>query len=155
MRALLAVAFVIVTSVAAFTYRDLILGRHQTVRRPTVERAVMVVRARPTPANPAALAATIDSLAAMDAVIDGFMAALQEAPDDPRAMTDLAFFYMKHGWFDRAVGPLALAREVGGENEAISRYLELAIARSGQGHIDLFKAAREFEAMAADWGHGC
>ena len=145
MRALLAVAFVIVTSVAAFTYRDLILGRKPagTVQRPKVARPAF------------AATATIDSLADVDSVTSHYMAAIQESPFEPRAMTDLAFYYMSHGWFDRAIGPLARAREIDPTSEPLRRYLELAIARSGRGYVDLNRAALEFDEMTKMWGHGC
>lgn len=151
MRVLFAVAFLVVTSVAAFTYRDLLLGRNRTVQRPSVKPMVTMARSQPAPA----VAATIDSLAAVDSAIDTYIVAIQESPNEARAMIDLAFFYMTHGWFDRAIGPLARAREIDPSSEPLRRYLELAVARSGNGYVDLTRAAREFDEVVEMWGHGC
>ena len=148
MRALLAVAFLIVTSVAAFTYRDLILGRHRTVQRPAPGPA-------PVSLSSPAVTLTLARLAIADSQINHHMMLIQAAPGAAQPMVELAFFYMKHGWYDRAIGPLARAREIDALNETIGRYLELAVARSGKGYVDLYEAAREFVAMMEEWGHGC
>ena len=152
MRVLLAVAFVVVTSVAAFTYRDLVLNRHETVRRPV-----------PAPPRPVALAAPVQAAAspgvaevlAVDSLQDEYIMAVQADPLDVRPMTDLAFLYMKHGWFERAIGPLARAREIDPTSEPLRRYLELALARSAGGAVDLDAAARQFVEMVEMWGMGC
>jgi hypothetical protein len=94
-------------------------------------------------------------LAVVDSLIDLYMLGLREHPLDVRAMADLAFLYMRHGWFDRAIGPLARAREVDPLSEPLRRYLELALARAGLVTIDLDQAAREFAMMAEMWGDGC
>lgn len=153
MRALLAVAFVIVTSVAAFTYRDLLLGRNRTAQRPAPLSSPPV----PFSANAARgdLVLTLRELAIADSQINHHMMLIQESPEQAPQMVELAFFYMKHGWYDRAIGPLARAREIDGQDETIGRYLELAVARSGKGYVDLNQAAREFVAMMEEWGHGC
>jgi hypothetical protein len=160
MRALLAVAFVIVTSVAAFTYRDLLLDRRSNVQRPATFRLGNLHQ----PLAPFPLSAnaergdvmrTLAELAVIDSQINHHMMVIQEAPDQAPPMVELAFFYMKRGWFDRAVGPLARAREIAGQNEEIGRYLELAVARSGKGYVDLSQAARDFVAIMEEWGHGC
>lgn len=151
MRALLAVAFVIVTSVAAFTYRDLLLGGNRTVQRPREAPVRLAV----TSQSPTEVALTLVQLAAADSQINHHMMLIQESPELAPQMVELAFFYMKHGWYDRAIGPLARAREIDVLNEAIGRYLELAMARAGKGYVDLYQAARDFEEMVAMWGEGC
>ena len=157
MRTLLGVAFVVVTGVAAFTYRDMILSRiHRAPARPAmaVQRPVVV----PKPElQPGALTVTaqLAELNAIDSLATTYIMVVQNDPVDVRAMTDLAFLYMKQGWFDRAIGPLARAREIDATSEPLRRYLELAIARSGMGYVDLFQAAREFEEMVLIEGHGC
>lgn len=165
MRILLAVAFVVVTSVAAFTYRDLILGGTATVQRPVmrpelIQRALASIESSPpVPLSASAaredVALTIDSLAAVDSMVGTYIIAVQQFPLDVPAMTDLAFLYMKHGWFDRAIGPLARAREIDPSNEELRRYLDLALARAGGGFLDLGEAARAFEEMVEMWGMGC
>jgi hypothetical protein len=168
MRVLLALAFVIVTAVAAFTYRDLILRgaapARAVVRRPALSAPTAGPTERPTPRardlssdHAAGVGMSTDPLvlAVVDSLIDLYMLGLREHPLDVRAMADLAFLYMRHGWFDRAIGPLARAREVDPLSEPLRRYLELALARAGLVTIDLDQAAREFAMMAEMWGDGC
>jgi hypothetical protein len=157
MRILLAVAFLVVTSVAAFTYRDLILDSRRTVQRPEPPRPVPVVLARPVAPEPIRRVdpATIAVIAAIDSMATAHILAIQNDSLDSRSMTELAFLYMKQGWFDRAIGPLARAREIDATSEPLQRYLDLAIARSGLGFVDVYQAAREFEDIVAVEGHGC
>ena len=157
MRTLLGVAFVVVTSVAAFTYRDLILsGMQRAPVRPALAVQRPPVRPEPAPQpEPVPTAAQLAELNTIDSLATVYILAVQDDPLDVRSMTDLAFLYMKQGWFDRAIGPLARAREIDATSEPLRRYLELAIARSGMGYVDLFQAAREFEEMVEIEGHGC
>lgn len=157
MRTLLGVAFVVVTSVAAFTYRDLILSR--IPRAPAlpavvVQRPVVVPKPDPQP-GVLSVTAQLAELNTIDSLATAYILAVQNDPVDVRSMTDLAFLYMKHGWFDRAVGPLARAREIDATSEPLRRYLELAIARSGKRYVDLYGEARAFEEMVQMEGHGC
>lgn len=159
MRTLLGVAFVVVTSVAAFTYRDLILSGMQRAPAPVrpalaVQRPPVMPKAAPPP-EPITTTAQLAELNAIDSLVTMYIVAVQEDLFDARAMTDLAFLYMKQGWFDRAIGPLARAREIDATSEPLRRYLELAIARSGRGYVDLYQAARDFEEMVQMEGHGC
>ncbi len=164
MRVLLAVAFVIVTAVAAFTYRDLLL--RSVPRGVGSGPAVRAVPKRPPLSAPAARAPVSAvsrvapvpdaiTLAVVDSLVDSYMMAIQDFAFDVRAMTDLAFLYMRHGWFDRAIAPLARAREIDPSSEPLRRYLELALARAGGTAVDLERAAREFADLAAEWGMGC
>lgn len=162
MRVLLAVAFVIVTAVAAFTYRDLLLRPARAARaRPA--RPILVRPAAPLVRQVAAAAIVPTAapgpdalaMAVVDSIVNSLMLVVQENPTDVRAMTDLAFLYMRHGWFDRAIRPLARAREIDPSSEPLRRYLELALARTGGPTLDLAQAAQEFAEMAADWGMGC
>ena len=157
MRILLGVAFVIVTSVAAFTYRDLILKPNTLVPRPVPMVVVEPIR-RVDPVvepikhlDPARIAA----LNVIDSMATAYILAIQNDPIDSRSMTELAFLYMKQGWFDQAIGPLARAREIDATSEPLRRYLELALARAELGTVDLNQAAREFEERVAMEGHGC
>ena len=159
MRLLLAVAFVIVTSVAAFTYRDLLLAQVRPVRAVVVPAPVPMsapvgierfVGPIPDPAP------EVDALAALDSVISTHYLTIQADSLNTTAMLDLAFLYMEHDRFDRAIGPLARAHEIDPGNEVLSRTIAMAVARSGiVGYVDLYQAAREFAEMAAMWGEGC
>ena len=156
MRTLLGVAFVVVTSVAAFTYRDMILSQIQRApARPAmaVQRPVVVPKRAPQP-DPVAVAAELARLNTIDSLASVYILAIQDNPENVVAMTDLAFLYMKQGWFDRAVGPLARAQEIV-SSELLHRYLELALARSGKDYLDLYGEARAFEEMVQIEGHGC
>ena len=157
MRTLLGVAFVVVTSVAAFTYRDLILSQiPRAAARPAfaVQRPVVVPKPEAQP-EPVAVTAQLAELNTIDSLATIHILAVQDDPLDVRSMTDLAFLYMRKGWFDRAVGPLARAREIDPTSEPLRRYLELAIAHSGLGDVDLDLQARSFEEMVQMWGEGC
>lgn len=158
MRVLLAVAFVIVSAVAAFTYRDLVLGkRERGVGSGPAARAVpqRPPLSAPVARVPVAPAPDPIMLAVVDSLVDTYMMAIRDFASDVRAMTDLGFLYMRHGWFDRAIGPLARAREIDPSSEPLRRYLELALARAGGSPVDLERAAREFAELAAAWGMGC
>ena len=157
MRILLGVAFVMVTSVAAFTYRDLILKPGgKTVRRyegMAVRRSegatVAITAVPPYPRT------DIAALNAVDSMATAYILRIQNDPIDARSMTELAFLYMKQGWFHQAIGPLARAREIDATSEPLRRYLELALARAELGAVDLYQAARDFEERVAMEGHGC
>lgn len=147
MRVLLAVAFVIVTAVAAVTYRDLLLGSR--ARGDKGEGRGSLVAPAPNPVTLDAI-----TLAVVDSLVGSYMMAIHDFRYDVRAMTDLAFLYMRHGWFDRAIGPLARAREIDASSEVLRHFLELAVARTG-GSVDLTEAARRFEETVEMWGEGC
>jgi hypothetical protein len=157
MRPILALAFLLVAAVSAFTYRDILLRRTAPARAPA--RAVM----RQVQAGPRTIIRVVSAerttdplaLAVMDSIVGTYMRTIAENSVDITAMTDLAFLYMRHGWWDRALGPLARARDIDPESEPLRRYLELALARAGVGPFDLAQLARDFAAMAAEWGHGC
>jgi len=157
MRILLGVAFVIVTSVAAFTYRDLILKAGGTAARRydgmAVRRYDSTTMSLP-PYRPTAVPA-IAMLNVVDSTATAYILTIQNDPIDSRSMTELAFLYMKQGWFDQAIGPLARAREIDATSEPLRRYLELAVARAELGFVDLYQAARDFEERVAMEGHGC
>jgi hypothetical protein len=160
-RVLLAVAFVIVTAVAAFTYRDLLLrsvprgvGSGPAVRAVPRRPALSAPAAR-VPVSPGPPVHDAVTLAVVDSLVGSYMMAIQDFAYDVRAMTDLAFLYMRHGWFDRAIAPLARAREIDPSSEPLRRYLELALARAGGTPVDLERVAREFAELAAEWGMGC
>ena len=159
MRILLAVAFVIVTSVAAFTYRDLLLAqvrpaRVVTVPTPVAMSAPVVIERVVGPIQ--APAPEVDALAAFDSVINTHYLSVQADSLNTTAMLDLAFLYMEHDRFDSAIGPLARAQEIEPGNAVLSRLIAMAVARSGRvGYVDLYQAAREFAEMAAMWGEGC
>ena len=163
MRILLGVAFVMVTSVAAFTYRDLILRSHTRLERPgqfVVTRPAAVEPIRRVdpvvePIKRVDQSASIAAIKAIDSMATAYILTIQNDPIDSRSMTELAFLYMKQGWFDRAIGPLARAREIDATSEPLRRYLELAIARSERGAVDLYQAARDFEEQVMMEGHGC
>ena len=160
MRILLAVAFVVVTSVAAFTYRDLILKEQGVgsgtllVTTASAPQTDIELDHSPLPTPVSSASVTVDSIMAIDALSDEFITAVQQDPLNVPAMIDLALLYMKNGWFDRAIGPLARAREVAPASEEVRQYLELAMARAG-GVWDLNLKAREFEALVEMWGMGC
>ena len=163
MRILLGVAFVMVTGVAAFTYRDLILRSNTTlerlgqfvVTRPAVVEPIKRVDPVVEPIRRVDQTANIAALNAVDSMATAYILAIQNDPIDSRSMTELAFLYMKQGWFDQAIGPLARAREIDATSEPLRRYLELAIARAKLGTVDLYQAARDFEERVAMEGHGC
>lgn len=157
MRILLAVAFVVVTSVAAFTYRDLLFAQVRPARAAVVPAPVAsIVR---TPVSPAAIPEPmplVDALADVDSVIGSYYLAVQADSLNTTAMLDLAFLYMEHDRFDRALGPLARARELDPSNAVLGRLISLAVVRSKTaGYVDVYQAAREFAEMAAMWGEGC
>jgi Flp pilus assembly protein TadD len=83
------------------------------------------------------------------------MTALQGEPANSALMRDLAHLYMRHGWFDRAVGPLARAVELDPGSAELHRDLSLALARAGMLHPDLSSARAEFLEMLEMWGQGC
>ncbi len=159
MRILLGVAFVILTSVAAFTYRDLILkAGGKAVRRYDViamATAVPPYRHSAPPPKPVDQAASVAVLNTIDSIATAYILTIQNDPVDSRTMTELAFLYMKQGWFQQAIGPLARAREIDATSEPLRRYLELAVARAELGFVDLYQAARDFEERVMMEGHGC
>jgi hypothetical protein len=158
MRVLLALAFVIVASVSAVTYREMMLESRPKPTPPVVDtiRVGPVVTELPVAARvvQGGTWLSTDSLAAIDSIVGTYMYALQENAGHTGAMRDLALLYMKHGWFDRAVGPLARARELDEASGELRRLLELAIARSG-GIADLTLAVSQFLEAVDMWGHGC
>lgn len=152
MRPLLALAFLIVSAVAAFTYRDMLLRR--LVPAPAVARSVQVRRPVLVRVIPDRTTDPL-ALAVMDSIVTSHMTTLAENPEDVTTMTDIAFIYMRHGWWDRALGPLARAREIDPASEPLRRYLELALARAGTGPFDLDQLARDFAALVGEYGHNC
>ncbi len=159
MRILLGVAFVILTSVAAFTYRDLILkAGGKVVRRYdgiATGTAIPPYRHTAPPPEHVDQAASIAVLNTIDSIATAYILTIQNDPVDSRTMTELEFLYMKQGWFQQAIGPLARAREIDATSEPLRRYLELAVARAELGFVDLYQAARDFEERVMMEGHGC
>ncbi|MGH7568500.1 MAG: hypothetical protein ACREL9_05960 [Gemmatimonadales bacterium] len=70
---------------------------------------------------------------------------------------ELAYLYLRHGWHDHAVGPLARAAELQPGRDDLKYELRLALKLSGMDPegADLAEVAREFVETVEMWGHGC
>jgi len=121
--------------------------------------AVPIAAARLAPGGPAARgdALSLAELGELDRHVDELMQKIEENDLDVEAMSALAYLYMRHGWFDRAIGPLARAVQVEPARDGLWYELMLAVKLSGRAEqeVDLAEEARRFADAAAMQGHGC
>ncbi|MGH7547138.1 MAG: hypothetical protein ACREMM_03050 [Gemmatimonadales bacterium] len=121
--------------------------------------AVPLVAASIAPDVPAPRgdALSLAQLGELDREVDELLLKIEEHELDVEAMAALAFLYMRHGWFDRAIGPLARAVQVEPARDHLRHELLLVLKLSGRARewIDLAEEARRFAEAAAMQGHGC
>jgi len=100
---------------------------------------------------------SLAKLGELEREVDELMLRIEENELDVEAMTALAYLYMRHGWFDRAIGPLARAVQVEPARDDLRYELMLAVRLSGrvEQQVDLAEEARRFAEAAAMQGHGC
>jgi hypothetical protein len=73
-------------------------------------------------------------------------------------MERLAGFYMEHGWYDQAIGPLARALQLDAERRSLWVALDRAVEGAGMAKItdaELIRRAHEFKEKVEMWGGGC
>ncbi|HEU5261941.1 MAG TPA: hypothetical protein VFU41_11035 [Gemmatimonadales bacterium] len=127
--------------------------------RPNRETDVPFAIARIAPGTPAARddSLSLAELSELDREVDALMLKIERNELDVEAMAALAYLYIRRGWFDRAIGPLARAVQVEPAREDLRYELLLAVRLSGLAgqDVDLAEEARRFAEAAAMQGHGC
>ena len=101
---------------------------------------------------------TLERIAAIDALVDSLMTHLQDDSLDVGAMHQLAQLYTEHGWYDAAIGPLALALEITPDDKKLRAALEAAAKAAGVISMTaewLAEQADRFREAVAMWGHSC
>jgi len=89
---------------------------------------------------------------------DSFMEHLQEQPTDVDAMAKLADLYMRNGWYEAAIGPLARGLQLDPSRRGLWAALDTAIRKSGRVKMtdkELTEKAAGFVEAVEMWGHGC
>lgn len=89
---------------------------------------------------------------------DSLMTYLNEHPDDVPAIEKVAHLYMRQGWFEAALRPLARAVELDPSRWGLWVALDEAVEKSGRRTIsdaELTKKALEFKEAVEMWGMGC
>lgn len=112
-----------------------------------VDTAMVAVAGAPSPSE----------LEALDEQVHELMMTIGANDRDVEAMTTLAHLYMRHAWWDQAIGPLARAVAIESGRDDLWHQLQLALELSGLERelVDLGARARAFAETAATWGHGC
>jgi len=101
---------------------------------------------------------TLERIAEIDALVDSLMTHLQDDSLDVGAMHQLAQLYTEHGWYDAAIGPLALALEITPDDKKLRAALEAAAKAAGVISMSaewLAEQADRFREAVAMWGHSC
>lgn len=95
-------------------------------------------------------------LSALDDRADSLMFAIQENERNADAIVELAYLYLRCGWHERAIGPLARAAELEAGRDDLKYELQLALKLSGTvpETANLVELAKEFVALVEMWG-GC
>ena len=100
---------------------------------------------------------TLAELSELACEEDELLRKIEENAEDVEAVTALAYVYIRHRWFDRAIGPLARAVEIEPARDDLRHELGLAVKLSGrtESEVDFAAEARRFADAAAMHGHGC
>ena len=77
-------------------------------------------------------AVRVEELNVIGNLEDSFMEHLQEQPTDVDAMAKLADLYMRNGWYEAAIGPLARALQLDPSRRGLWSALDTAIEKSGR-----------------------
>lgn len=113
--------------------------------------------AREVSVNPDTL--SVDALNELDITISELMMQINVDSVNVLAMRKLAWLYTAHGWYDRAIGPLARAQQLAPGDEEIRAELESVIQRLGwaEDEVEYLVAeeAANFAEIVGMWGHGC
>ena len=127
--------------------------------QPLNQDTLPVTAARVAPAVPPSRddSLTLAELSELAREEDELLRKIEENAEDVEAMTALAYLYMRHRWFDRAIGPLARAVEIEPARDDLRHELGLAVKLSGrtESEVDYADEARRFAGQAAMHGHGC
>ena len=112
----------------------------------------------PTPPEPPRAVTESLSPARLEEIamrVDSLMYAVQDDGWNVDAMAELAHLYLRYGWHEAAIGPLARAVEVAPERDDLRYELYLVLRISGLPDVDVAERARRFVEMVAMLGHGC
>lgn len=112
----------------------------------------------PAPPEPPSVAAESLSVAELERIsmrVDSLMLVVQDDGENVGAMAELAYLYLRHGWHEAAIGPLARAVQVAPGRDDLRYELRLVLKLTGLTDVDLAERARGFIEMVAMLGHGC
>jgi cytochrome c-type biogenesis protein CcmH/NrfG len=110
------------------------------------------------PAIPSAQTVTLQELNTVAELEDSLMVHLREQPADIDAMQQLADVYLREGWNEDAIRPLARALQLDPSRRNLWVMLDSAVKHSGRGVItdqELTEAAAAFVESLEMSGHGC
>jgi cytochrome c-type biogenesis protein CcmH/NrfG len=112
------------------------------------------------PATPAPAVATPDvrDLLELDIQLDELMTRLQQEPENVAVMEQVARIYVRQGWHEGAIGPLARALQLEPGRRGLWTALDAALKGSGIASItdaELEERAARFVEAIEMWGHGC
>ena len=100
----------------------------------------------------------IEEMLDLDAQLDSLMTALQQQPENVNLMEQVAQLYVRQGWHDGAIGPLARALQLEPTRRRLWVRLDEVLEQAGIPNItdgELEERAARFVEAIEMWGMGC